>query len=169
VGGKEDGGERPIEGEVKELSEELGDEGILVLSPEGNADDVLGVTREVAAILGIAQDRAKERKGIEERRVRFTAVGKERDGGGDYWDDIYLFTTIHHHISITHARVSAPYLRFLRTGRLPSSQHEFVKKGGWEKVVLKKSRYWSLLVPEERRDAARAISTVLKWCTRKAE
>ena len=100
--------------------EELGDEGILVAGAAG-PQDVLGVAREIAALLSLAQLRA--RAGQTERKVRLRAVGQ---APGSYWDDVYMVTAIHHHVAISHLRVSKPYLRFLRSGKLPRADHAFV-------------------------------------------
>jgi hypothetical protein len=153
--------EKEIVGEMKEEVEELGDEGILVLQDDGAALDVVGVTREIAALLSMAQLRARE--GETERKTRFRAIGKVE---GSYWDDVYMVTSMHHHVSVSHLRVSKPYLRFLKTGKLPNKNHPFIKEGGWEKLHLRKTKYYSLMVPEERVKAARDVVTVLKWVTR---
>jgi hypothetical protein len=154
--------EKEIVGEMKEEGEEeLGDEGILVLQDDGAALDVVGVTREIAALLSMAQLRARE--GETERKTRFRAIGKVE---GSYWDDVFMVTSMHHHVSISQLRVSKPYLRFLKTGKLPNEDHPFIKEGGWEKLHLRKTKYYSLMVPEERVKAARDVVTVLKWVTR---
>ena len=144
-------------------------EGILVMAPDGSAHDVVGVTREIAALLSLAQLRAKH--GVTERKIRFRAVGRE-DGGetgeadGGFWDDIFTVTCLHHHIGISHLRVSRPYLRFLRTGQLPCTPMAGGADGGWEQLRLQKTPYWSLLDPAERVEGARALVAVLKWLTR---
>lgn len=153
--------ETPLDGEMKEEVEDLGDEGILVVGDDGAAHDVVGVTREIAALLSIAQMRAKE--GATEKKVRFRAIGKVE---GSYWDDVFMVSSLHHHVSISHLRVSKPYLRFLRTGKMPNPHHAFIKEGGWEKLHLNKTKYYSLMVPEDRVEAARALVTVLKYVTR---
>lgn len=153
--------EKPIEGEMKEeVDDLLGNEGILVQGADGTPQDIVGITREIVALLSIAQLRARD--GTSERKVRFRAIGKEEG----YWDDVFMVTCLHHHVSISHLRVSKPYLRFLKTGKLPNKDHPFIKEGGWEKLQLRKTRYWSLMEPKERTEAARALVTVLKWATR---
>ncbi|KAI5783474.1 hypothetical protein FPQ18DRAFT_419152, partial [Pyronema domesticum] len=127
---------------------------------DGTPQDIVGITREIVALLSIAQLRARD--GTSERKVRFRAIGKEEG----YWDDVFMVTCLHHHVSISHLRVSKPYLRFLKTGKLPNKDHPFIKEGGWEKLQLRKTRYWSLMEPKERTEAARALVTVLKWATR---
>jgi hypothetical protein len=155
--------EKPIEGEMKEEVEDLlGNEGVLVTDVDGTPQDVVGTTREIVALLSMAQLRAKE--DVTEKKVRFRAIGEE---DGSYWDDIFMVTCLHHHISISHLRVSKPYLRFLKTGKLPNKDHPFIREGGWEQLELRKTRYWSLLDPKERVEGARALVTVLKWLTRK--
>ncbi|KAL7274617.1 hypothetical protein RUND412_002480 [Rhizina undulata] len=136
---------------------------------EGDVQDVVGVIREVACAVSLAQDRRKgpkwgadAKEGKVERKVRFRAVGKS----DQYFDDIYIITSLHHHISISNIRISQPYLRFLENGKLPDPNHEFIKQGGWDKIKIRKSKYWSLLIPEERVDAARAVAGVLKWLAR---
>lgn len=159
---KEEKAEKAIEDEMKEEIEDLGDDGILVLDTDGAALDVVGVTREIAALLSMAQLRSQE--GETEKKVRYRAVGKVE---GSYWDDVYMVTSLHHHVSISHLRVSKPYLRFLKTGKLPTNlEHPFIKEGGWEKLHLRKTKYYSLMVPEERVKAAREFVTVLKYVTR---
>lgn len=147
------------------------DEGYLLTDEAGQPQDVVGVIREIVAMLSLAQMRAREASPgsppTVERRIRLKAIGK---AAGSYWDDIFMVTSIHHHISISCLRVSKPYLRFVRTGRLPRSNHPWIQPGaegeGWEKLRLEKTRYWSLLVPEERVQAAEALSAALNWCTR---
>jgi len=151
----------PLDGEMKEEVEDLGDEGILVVSEDGGAHDVVGVTREIAALLSIAQLRAKE--GTTDKKLRYRAIGKDE---GSYWDDVFMVSSLHHHISISHLRVSKPYLRFLKTGKMPNKNHPFIVEGGWEKLHLNKTKYHSLMVPEERVEAAKALVAVLKYVTR---
>ncbi|KAI5850603.1 hypothetical protein BZA05DRAFT_374232 [Tricharina praecox] len=145
----------------KLMAAALAAKGILVVGDDGAAHDVVGVTREIAALLSIAQMRAKE--GATEKKVRFRAIGKVE---GSYWDDVFMVSSLHHHVSISHLRVSKPYLRFLRTGKMPNPHHAFIKEGGWEKLHLNKTKYYSLMVPEDRVEAARALVTVLKYVTR---
>ena len=152
--------ETPLDGEMKEEVEDLDDEGILVVGDDGRAHDVVGVTREFVALLSMAQLRAKEGN---VRKVRYRAIGKVE---GSYWDDVFMVSSLHHHISISHLRVSKPYLRFLRTGKIPNKHHPSMREGGWEKLHLNKTKYYSLMVPEDRVEAARALVTVLKYVTR---
>jgi len=156
---------------VSELKEEeedmdlISDRGLLLVSPStGEAEDVLGVVREIACLLHLAQDRARE--GETDKKVRFRAIGKE-GGKGGYWDSVFLIRGIHHHISISHLKVSTAYLRFLKKGKLPRKDHPLIAEGqNWEKLHLKRGRWWDLLVPEQRVEACREIVSVLAWLGR---
>ncbi|KAH0613834.1 uncharacterized protein H6S33_005720 [Morchella sextelata] len=133
------------------------------------ADDVIGIAREVAATLSIAQDRRKGprpgKEGKTEKKVRYRAIGKEEK----YRDDIFIMTSLHHHVSISHVSVSQPYLRYLETGRMPDFKHEFfqTKEGkDWDKLKIQKTRFWDLLDPQERVEACYAFCGVQNWLSR---
>lgn len=62
------------------------------------ADDVIGIAREVAATLSIAQDRRKGprpgKEGKTEKKVRYRAIGKEEK----YRDDVCFSAIPHFHV-----------------------------------------------------------------------
>ncbi|TGZ76518.1 hypothetical protein EX30DRAFT_245521 [Ascodesmis nigricans] len=126
-------------------------EGLLLL----DSTDTIGAARLVTALLHLAQLRNLQQGPTNpDNKLNLCALGRVH---GSAFDDVYLITGRHHHIAIAHARVSDAYLRFLRTGR--------VKKGGeegWEKLVVGTTTYWDLMVPEERVEAARAVTAVLR-------
>ncbi|KAH8153672.1 uncharacterized protein LAJ45_02485 [Morchella importuna] len=133
------------------------------------ADDVIGIAREVAATLSIAQDRRKGprpgKEGKTEKKVRYRAIGKEEK----YRDDIFIMTSLHHHVSISHVSVSQPYLRYLETGKMPDFKHEFfqTKEGkDWDRLKIQKTRFWDLLDPQERVEACYAFCGVQNWLSR---
>lgn len=68
---------------AEDAQDDLLDEGLLLAGPDGVAEDVVGVLREVVAMVSLAQERARE--GVTERKQRFRAVGKDKDS---YWDDV---------------------------------------------------------------------------------
>ena len=81
---------------------------------------------------------------------------------------IFLISTVHSHISITHVHLSGPYLRFLETGNLPNPEHELIKddKSEWCEFKMKKTKWYDLGEPEDRVEAARAITGILAFLTR---
>lgn len=133
------------------------DEGLLNMAGE----DVVGCAREIVALLHTAQMRVGD-VDSKDRKLRTHAIGKRPDGKG--WDDVFLITSMHHHLSISKLRVHERYLRFLKTNRVPKTAATEGQEG-WEKLELKKTRYWDLMVPTERVEAARAVTAVLRFLT----
>ncbi|KAI5776817.1 hypothetical protein EDC01DRAFT_681013 [Geopyxis carbonaria] len=130
-------------------------------------EDIIGLTREAVALLSLAQHRARPHGSVE-KKVRAHAIGRV-PGEDDEWDTVFLVTGMHHHVSISEMRVSRGYLRWLRTGKCRGGKAKGQPRGGeggWHELRLRKTRYWSLLVPEERREAARAVMGVMGWLTR---
>lgn len=50
---------------------------------------------------------------------------------------------------------------------MPNFEHEFFQSGeGWDKLKVEKTRFWDLINPKERVEAARAFCGVLSWLSR---
>ena len=136
--------------------------------------DVWDVLKEVGGLLCIAQERRKGGKGADgigkgkvERKTRYRAVGRE----STWWDDIFLISSVHRHISLTHVHIAAPYLHFLETGNLPNPNHELIKdeKSEWCELKMRKTRWFDLGDSNDRVEAARLISGVLNFLLRNEE
>lgn len=136
--------------------------------PQGDVWDVL---KEVGGLLCTAQERRKGGKGADgigkgkvERKTRYRAVGRE----STWWDDIFLISSVHRHISFTHLHIAAPYLHFLEKGSLPNPNHELIKdeKSEWCDLKLRKTRWFDLGNPTDRVEAARLISGMLAFLLR---
>lgn len=67
--------------------------------------------------------------------------------------------------------MSAPYLRFLETGNLPNPDHELVKDKTteWWEFKMKRSKWFDLMDPNDRLDAARLVTGVLAFLYRNEE
>ncbi|KAI9787558.1 MAG: hypothetical protein M1839_000088 [Geoglossum umbratile] len=90
-------------------------------NPVGNSDDpVPPVGRGRTNLRGDrrASNKKLDRQGSStwDKKIRYQAIGKHKESGVD---DIFLISSINHHISILHLRVSHSYLRFLESGALP--------------------------------------------------
>ena len=136
--------------------------------PQGDVWDVL---KEVGGLLCTAQERRKGGKGADgvgrgkvEKRTRYRAVGRE----STWWDDIFLISSVHRHISFTHVHIAAPYLHFLEKGNLPNPNHELIKdeKSEWCDLKMRKSRWFDLGNPNDRVEAAKLTSGVLAFLLR---
>ncbi|KAF8471268.1 hypothetical protein BDZ91DRAFT_718215 [Kalaharituber pfeilii] len=126
--------------------------------PEGDVWDTL---KEVGALFCTAQERRKGGKGAD-------GIGKAIGRETTWWDDIFLISAVHCHIAITHVHLSAPYLRFLETGNLPNPDHELIKddNSGWCEFKMQRTKWMNLADPNERVDAARAVSAILAFLVR---
>ncbi|KAI9772119.1 MAG: hypothetical protein M1840_001408 [Geoglossum simile] len=90
-------------------------------NPVGNSDDpVPPVGRGRSGSRG---DRKAGNKKLDrqssstwDKRIKYQSIGKHKESGVD---DIFLISSINHHVSILHLRVSYSYLRFLESGALP--------------------------------------------------
>lgn len=99
-------------------------------------------------------------------KTRLTVYGSHDErgfGANGWWDEVFLITSVHSHISVTRARVSSPYLRFLESGEWPDPEHPFIKAGNdWAAIEVQRSRWWNLLVPEERVEAMYAVTRMVE-------
>jgi len=136
--------------------------------PQGDVWDVL---KEVGALLCTAQERRKGGKGTDgitkgkvEKKTRFRAIGRE----STWWDDIFLISAVHTHLSFTHVHIAAPYLRFIETGNLPNPNHQLIKdeKSEWCEFKMRKTKWFDLTNPSQRVDAARVVAGILAFLLR---
>ncbi|KAI9818323.1 MAG: hypothetical protein M1832_004441 [Thelocarpon impressellum] len=103
--------------------------------------------------------------GIWDPKVRYTRFGKDASSAVD---DVFLVSSLNHHVSILRLRVSAAYLAFLETGALPSSPD----RGGdepWYVLRLHRTRWLDLFVAADRMQAMRALWGVLAYQMRAME
>ena len=75
---------------------------------------------------------------------------------------------MHSHVALTRVRISSAYLRFLETGNLPNPEHELIKdeKSGWCELNIQRSRWFDLMEPLDRVEAARTISAAMGYLER---
>jgi len=122
--------------------------------------DVWDLAREVSALLAVAQERRKAAKKPGEivKKCRYRVVGREQG----WWDDVYLISSIHSHISISHLRISDAYLRFLETNRFPNANHSHIQgSDDWAGLHVRRTKWWNLLDPKDRCEAAVAVGSVM--------
>jgi hypothetical protein len=77
-------------------------------------------------------------------------------------DKVFLVSSLNHHVSILKLRVHKAYLDHLETGSLPSSPDT----PDWSSPILQRSRWYDLLVPEERVELLRGLWAVAGYLTR---
>lgn len=77
---------------------------------------------------------------------------------------IYLVSALYHHISIVHVRVHPKYLEYLNTTAPP---HDFVPgQQPWYVLDVTRSRWFDLLIMEDRKQAIRGVWGVMSYLMR---
>ncbi|EPS42348.1 hypothetical protein H072_3685 [Dactylellina haptotyla CBS 200.50] len=122
-------------------------------------DDVMDAVHELAALLTLSQER--QRTGAN-KKIQYRAVGKDRGVGGD---DVFLISSIHHHLALSHVFLTDAFSKFIRTGELPDEQ--YIKANPqWCCCRIGRTKWYSLLDPEGRMDALKAVLSLLTWLKR---
>jgi len=80
---------------------------------------------------------------------------------------IYLISSLNHHLSIVRVRVPAKYIHFLTTGPPSMIPREFIaSRNPWFELRVQRSRWYDLLIPEDRAQAMRGVWGVIGWMMR---
>jgi hypothetical protein len=87
-----------------------------------------------------------------DRKARYSAIGKSRDVGAD---DVFLVSTLNHHVCIVRARVPESLLKVL--------DGEEVE---WERMVMWRSRWFDLFLKEDRIQGMELIWGMMAWLMR---
>ncbi|KAI1814136.1 hypothetical protein GGS20DRAFT_549922 [Poronia punctata] len=103
-----------------------------------------------------------------DKKSKYEAIGKVRGSG---YDDVFVFSSLFHHISILRVRVPDALLAVLDG----TSEQDIASSGdkdrrlGWGKLEVWRSRWFDLLKPEERLEAMRLLWGVMAWSMRKTD
>lgn len=118
--------------------------------------------------------------GFWDPKVQWEAIGKNK---GDEYDEVspillsdqdlslislqvFLVSSLNHHISVLKLRIHALYLDYLATGILPDPP---TAPEDWSSPNLKRTRWFDLFVAEDRAEAARGIWGVMAYLARPSE
>ncbi|ORY13258.1 hypothetical protein BCR34DRAFT_562306 [Clohesyomyces aquaticus] len=93
-------------------------------------------------------------------KIVYEAIGKDRS---DAWDEVFMVSSLNHHISVLKLRVHPLYLQYLTEGVLP--EHE-PSDSQWKSPVLQRTRWYDLFSMEERTEAMRGIWGVIAYLMR---
>ncbi|KAK0384322.1 hypothetical protein NLU13_2465 [Sarocladium strictum] len=94
-----------------------------------------------------------------DKKARYEAIGRQR--GADY-DDIFVFSSLFHHVSIMRVRVPQRLLDVLDGDAEPD-----LRKRSWGKVPAWRSQWFDLFSVEDRTEAMRMLWAVMAWQMRK--
>lgn len=93
---------------------------------------------------------------IWEKNVAYHSIG--RDKTSDH-DDIYLVSSVNHHVSILHLRIHQNYIDHLQN---PSNTPN-VAQQPWYILEMKRTKWFDLFIAEDRVEAMRGIWAVIGW------
>jgi hypothetical protein len=85
---------------------------------------------------------------------------------------VFLVSSLNHHASILKLRVHAAYLEHLETGSCPSGPDSSAdgtnaeKCENWSSPILQRTRWYDLLLPEDRVEFLRGLWAVAAYLTR---
>ncbi|MCJ1389826.1 hypothetical protein MMC18_002683 [Xylographa bjoerkii] len=89
-------------------------------------------------------------------RIKYERIGKDAESE---FDNIYLISSVNHHVCIVRLLVHPAYLSYLANGGDPLGQP-------WFQLQMDRSKWFDLLVVEDRIEAMKGIWGVLAWLMR---
>jgi len=103
-----------------------------------------------------------------DKKAKYEAIGKI---GGSGYDDVFVFSSLFHHLSILRVRVPDSLLQVLDGTPEKCMGTEEAEKQGciWGKLEVWRSRWFDLFKPEERLEAMRLLWGVMAWSMRKTD
>ena len=106
----------------------------------------------------------------DDQRV-YMRIGKEQPQPGvspaETFDNIFLVSSLNHHISVLRMRVSDRYLAWLQGGggreESASSEESFQAQANSGMLQLWRTKWYDLFIPEERLEAQKGVWNVMGW------
>lgn len=96
-----------------------------------------------------------------DKKTKYCAIGRQK--GSDY-DDIFVVSSLFHHVCILRARVPDRLLEVLAGG-----DEEKGEEMSWGKLEMWRSKWFDLFMVEERLEALRLLWGVAAWLSRRNE
>ncbi|KAI5859910.1 hypothetical protein GGS23DRAFT_253802 [Durotheca rogersii] len=104
-----------------------------------------------------------------DKKTKYMAIGKAK--GADY-DDVFVLSSLFHHLCVLRVRVPARLLAVL--GGEPEGDDAGAESGAsaprsWGRLEMWRSKWFDLFIPEERLEALRLLWGVMAWVMRADE
>ncbi|KAH6644044.1 hypothetical protein C7974DRAFT_13128 [Boeremia exigua] len=93
-------------------------------------------------------------------KVIYEAIGKESDAE---WDDVFMVSSLNHHIRLLKLHVHSAYVEYLTNGKLPETQPS---DPDWCSPKLDKTRWFDLFNVDDRSEAMRGLWGVMSYLLR---
>ncbi|TID04228.1 hypothetical protein CH35J_002274 [Colletotrichum higginsianum] len=95
-----------------------------------------------------------------DRKTRYEAIGKVKGAG---YDDVYVISSLFHHVSVLRVRVPERLLEVLE-GAGEDDVHR-----SWGQVEVRRSPWYDFFVLEQRLEAMKLVWSLMTWLMRKEE
>jgi hypothetical protein len=92
-----------------------------------------------------------------DRKARYCAIGKEPGTG---YDDVFMVSSLNHHICIVRMRVPDKVLAVL---------DGIDEEGPWERVAMFRSKWYDLYLKKERIEAMGVVWGMIAWLMRQID
>ncbi|XHG02862.1 hypothetical protein AWENTII_006187 [Aspergillus wentii] len=99
-----------------------------------------------------------------DRRMRYIQLGKNRESA---FDDIYMLSSINHHLAILHLRVHRRYLDIVTTGSSDFPAVSDVPDQPWHVLKLRRTRWYNLFDVKDRIEAFEGVWGIFHHSVRK--
>ncbi|KAF2268615.1 hypothetical protein CC78DRAFT_530048 [Lojkania enalia] len=93
-------------------------------------------------------------------KIVYEAIGKDKDSE---WDEVFMVSSLNHHISILKLRIHRFYIRYLTDGILPDDTHLDPQ---WKSPILHRTRWFDLFLVEDRTEAMRGLWGIMAYLMR---
>ncbi|KAF1940710.1 hypothetical protein EJ02DRAFT_379172 [Clathrospora elynae] len=93
-------------------------------------------------------------------KVTYEAIGKDRSVD---WDDVFMVSSLNHHISLLKLRIHPAYLQYITEGKMPD---EAPSDPNWCSPKLQRTRWFDLFDIDDRTEAMRGIWGVMFYLMR---
>ncbi|KAF3045159.1 hypothetical protein E8E12_010161 [Didymella heteroderae] len=96
-------------------------------------------------------------------KVVYEAIGKNK---GKEWDDVFMVSSLNHHVSLLKLHVHPAYLDYITHGKLPDNQPS---DPNWCSPKLERTRWFDLFNVDDRTEAMRGLWGVMSYLLRAKE
>ncbi|GIJ88477.1 hypothetical protein Asppvi_007401 [Aspergillus pseudoviridinutans] len=99
-----------------------------------------------------------------DKRMRYIQIGKDKDSP---FDDIYMLSSINHHVAILHLRIHRRYLDILTTGESDFPPETDTLDEPWQVLKLRRTKWYDLFDAQERLEAFQGVWRMFHYLLRK--
>ncbi|KAJ5178871.1 hypothetical protein N7492_002081 [Penicillium capsulatum] len=99
-----------------------------------------------------------------DKRMRYMQIGKIKESP---FDDIYMVSSINHHIALVHLRVHRRYLEILTNGSSTFPEDSDDSNQPWHVLNLQRTRWYDLLDANDRLEGLKGVWSMFHYQARK--